>query len=61
MEKEGPKFGTLAEVMGRIWELYVVKGASNESTRRHLRKMNAFSETEIFHLMEKLQQGRAHK
>lgn len=53
MEKR--KLGTLKEVLSNIWELYINKGATNFSTRRHLRKMECFSETEIFHLMEKLQ------
>lgn len=56
MEKmEKRKLGSLNEVLGKVWDLYVNKGASNTSTRRHLQKMECFTETQIFHLMEDLQ------
>ena len=49
------RLGNLDDVMDRIWTYYVNRGASNKSTRRHFRNMKAFTETEIFHLMEMLQ------
>ena len=49
------RLGTLDDVLDRVWTYYVNRGASNRSTRTHFRNMKAFSETEIFHLMEKLQ------
>lgn len=56
MEKtEKRKLGRFEEVIGKVWNLYLNKGASNFSTRRHLRRMGCFSETEVFHLMEQLQ------
>ncbi|MCK4384872.1 MAG: hypothetical protein KAW52_01285 [candidate division Zixibacteria bacterium] len=56
MEKiEKRKLGRFEEVIGKVWNLYLNKGASNSSTRRHLRLMGCFSETEVFHLMEQLQ------
>ena len=56
MEKR--KVGSLKEVLSKVWELYINKGATNFSTRRHLRKMGCFSETEVFHLMEQLQHSK---
>ena len=55
------RLGTLDEVMDRIWTHYVNRGASNRSTRRHLRNMKAFTETQIFRLMEKLQIAKKRK
>lgn len=49
------RLGTLDDVMSRIWTYYVNQRASNRSTRTHLRNMKAFTETQIFRLMEKLQ------
>ena len=49
------RLGNLDDVMDRIWTYYVSRGASNRSTRRHLTNMKAFTETQIFRLMEKLQ------
>ena len=49
------RLGNLDDVMDRIWTYYVSRRASNRSTRRHLTNMKAFTETQIFRLMEKLQ------
>ena len=47
--------GSLEEILGAVWDLYIGKGASNYSTRRYLTNLGIFSETEIFRLMERLQ------
>ena len=49
------RLGNLDDVMDRVWTHYVYRGASNRSTRRHLMNMKAFTETQIFRLMEELQ------
>ena len=58
--------GTLEEVMGGIFELYVNTKTEtprdlNWSTRRFLRNLDLFSPTEIFHLMEMLQVAKNEK
>lgn len=57
-EVEMDRTGTFEQVMSRIWELYVEKGATNVTTRRHLQKMMCFSDTQIFRIMELLQVAR---
>ena len=47
--------GTLEEVMGKVFELYMGQDVSDYSVKRFLKKMNVFREEEILNLVEMLQ------
>ena len=44
--------GTLEEVMGKVYDLYMGNTVSDYSLKRFLKKMEVFREAEILHLVE---------
>lgn len=49
---------SVSELFGRIWDSYITRELPDEFTRGMLSEMG-LNPTEIFHIMERLQMGRA--
>ena len=50
--------GTLEEVMGKVYELYMENRVSDFSLKRFLKKMGVYSEADILKLVEMLQEAK---